>query len=55
MKRRSRWLKVAFMLFVISAAAEYTLAAIPGPFSFSFALPILNNIFLLPLQLGGCA
>lgn len=54
MKHGSRLLKLFFMGMVISFSAQVALAQLPGPFSFSFAAPFLNALFLAPFALGGC-
>ena len=54
MKRRSRLTRLLLMFVVLSVTANAALAALPGPFEFSFASNLLNNVFLLPFQLGGC-
>jgi hypothetical protein len=53
-RRRNKIIKVVVALMVFSLAADYAMAQLPGPFSFSFASPLLNALFLWPLTLGGC-
>jgi hypothetical protein len=54
MKRAKRWIKGYFAALLVLAIAQQALAASVGPFSFSFASPLLNSVFLFPLAIGGC-
>ena len=54
MKRRSNLSKLLLMFAAYSLAANAVLASLPGPFEFSFASDLLNNVFLAPFSLGGC-
>jgi hypothetical protein len=53
MKRGIRVLRVYLIVIVLLLAAD-SAYAFGGPFSFSFASPLLNLIFLAPLTLVGC-
>ncbi|MCP4590935.1 MAG: hypothetical protein GY842_09325 [bacterium] len=51
---KSKPIKLLLTMFIVGALANVALADLLDPFSFSFFNGFLNNVFLLPFNLGGC-
>jgi hypothetical protein len=52
---KSRLARIGLVALLIHVAATAAWAFDVGPFSFGFATPALNNWFLFPFRISGCA